>query len=247
MKLARLTNSLGYPMIKLMPKGKRVGVKGTSPLLVLITVLILAIAVYWLLKNNRPTTTPTESTPAKQVAAPLKYEDILAMGGVCFNKPITDEVGDVEGQGENSPYDIEKVSLGRQGENLVVQWDLAGAVPADSRHNLRFWIGHDVGAADDDKIEIAWAAKDQVWTTSLTSGDGKDTKNFDPQASTFGNSIRYQIPLNLIENNGQIDGLSFTLFSFNKETSASYNDTIWPPKEKQVAGQYTAFYCSQLN
>lgn len=241
--------------------------RGIATLPLIIGVVAIAAVALFFFSKGTPAPAPTSDklqAAKEESQAALDYQDVLKLGGTCFTKTFEDEAGDVEGKKDGSSetikapdkkeYDIERVVVGKEASNLVVQWDFKGDITADDHHNLRYWIGHDGGnPKGNDKLELAWEAKDNKWTASYTAADGWDSaksdfregghKTFDPMVELSGNSLRYKIPLDLISKDGQVDGLSFAALMIEKLSQTTYSDVIWPAKETARAGHYTSFYC----
>lgn len=225
-------------------------------LLKAIIVLALVAGAFFLLKDRLPSGSPSSNSVGseqKQQVKSMTFDEVLALGGTCFNSALVDETGNVEGFSngprfkapEKKEFDTTRIALSRDGNSLMQWWEFAGTTDSWlTDHNIRLHTYHSVGKGDDDRFDVEKHAHDSHWTGKLVRG--AESTSFDPKVRVHPNGVQFIIPWDLISTNNIVDILAFGSDFYHKPTSTMYDQQIWPPKNKRsTSGHFTSWFCSQ--
>lgn len=223
---------------------------------IVIVILILFVTVF-VFKDKLPINQSSTNKPdiKTQESKNMTFDDVLSLGGTCFNLPFIDETKDVEAavDGESrtkaldkDEYDINRISIGKDGDSFISMWEFVGEIGAtwNDDHNIMIQTYHDTDKQEDDRFDVIKEAYSKEWRGRLVSGDGK-ISDFDPLVKLNSKTIQFTIPYSLISQNGIVDGLAFVANFYNKPIKTTYSDTVWPPVNKRVKGHFTSFYCDR--
>ncbi|MBI3290407.1 hypothetical protein HYZ78_03365 [Candidatus Microgenomates bacterium] len=210
----------------------------------LIIIVIVLAGTFLLFKGSLSapnfSTTPTTN---QQSAPAMTADEVLALGGTCFEKGFIDETGDIlaapDGQSQKpaspqkSEFDVVRIVVGAQGNMLVSVWEFAGNITEEQLGHLN--IDLQTFHNRNDRSQVSKAAKDTNWTGSYRPNQG-DITEFNPQVRFSGNSIQFSIPLEYIATNGVVDSINFEAHFYDKNTNTMFVDNI--------SVRYQPFMCS---
>lgn len=232
---------------------------------VIIALLAVALVLGFIFKDKLPVNTSTtpsssgeKSESQKAQVKSMTFDEVLALGGTCFNSPFIDKTKDVEGSKEGEArvkapdkdeYDINRIAIGKDEETLTSIWEFVGQIDSTwlNNHNISVQTYYELPRSHGYRVEVRKEAHGVDWYgQAVHSKDGK-TEEFDPMVRMHSKAIQFSIPLKYVSDNGVVDGITFVGLFYEKPTSTMYTDDLPVPREKiNREGGFTSWFCSKL-
>ncbi len=230
----------------------------------IIAVIVIGLGLGFVFKDKLPTSSgsPSGQSGQSQQSAPkaqvksMTFDEVLALGGTCFNSPFIDKTKDVQGSKEGEArveapdkdeFDINRIAIGKDGDSLMSMWEFVGQIDNTwlNNHNISVQTYYELPMNHEYRVEVRKEAHGADWYgEAVDSKDGK-TEKFDPQVRMHNKAIQFAIPLKYVSNEGIVDGLMFAGLFYEKPTSTMYTDDLPVPREKRnPKGGLTSWFCA---